>query len=117
MNLLFLFKVLGMALECSHCSLLQVNGIDLRMATHEEALSVLRLSPQRVRLCIYRDPVTENHSTHTLQNHTPEDMWDLFSVKLNCKPGQGLGLCIVGKRWVILKEYNYITELHTIGHE
>lgn len=106
-----------MALECSHCSLLQVNGIDLRMATHEEALSVLRLSPQRVRLCIYRDPVTENHSTHTLQNHTPEDMWDLFSVKLNCKPGQGLGLCIVGKRWVILKEYNYITELHTIGHE
>ncbi|XP_051720300.1 multiple PDZ domain protein [Ctenopharyngodon idella] len=78
--------------------ILEVNGIDLRMATHEEALSVLRLSPQRVRLCIYRDPVTENHSTHTLQNHTPEDMWDLFSVKLNCKPGQGLGLCIVGKR-------------------
>ncbi|XP_048053628.1 multiple PDZ domain protein isoform X3 [Megalobrama amblycephala] len=93
-----ILEVLGMALECSHCSLLQVNGIDLRMATHEEALSVLRLSPQRVRLCIYRDPVTENHSTHTLQNHTPEDMWDLFSVELNCKPGQGLGLCIVGKR-------------------
>ncbi|ROI16075.1 Multiple PDZ domain protein, partial [Anabarilius grahami] len=78
--------------------ILEVNGIDLRMATHEEALSVLRLSPQRVRLCIYRDPVTENHSTHTLQNHTPEDMWDLFSVELNCKPGQALGLCIVGKR-------------------
>ncbi|XP_067297805.1 multiple PDZ domain protein [Pseudorasbora parva] len=78
--------------------ILEVNGIDLRMATHEEALSVLRLSPQRVRLCIYRGPVTENHSTHTLQNHTPEDMWDLFSVELNCKPGQGLGLCIVGKR-------------------
>ncbi|KAK7166395.1 hypothetical protein R3I93_006231 [Phoxinus phoxinus] len=78
--------------------ILEVNGIDLRMATHEEALSVLRLSPQRVRLCIYRDPATENHSTHTLQNHTPEDMWDLFSVELNRKPGQGLGLCIVGKR-------------------
>ncbi|RXN25559.1 multiple PDZ domain -like protein [Labeo rohita] len=76
----------------------KVNGIDLRMATHEEALSVLRLSPQRVRLCIYRDPVTENHSTHTLQNHTPEDMWDLFSVELMLKTGQGLGLRIVGKR-------------------
>uniref|UniRef100_A0A671KT14 PDZ domain-containing protein n=1 Tax=Sinocyclocheilus anshuiensis TaxID=1608454 RepID=A0A671KT14_9TELE len=77
--------------------ILEVNGIDLRMATHEEALSVLRLSPQRVRLCIYRDPGTENHSTHTLQNHTPEDMWDLFSVELNLKTGQGLGLRIVGK--------------------
>ncbi|KAL1282459.1 hypothetical protein QQF64_001262, partial [Cirrhinus molitorella] len=78
--------------------ILEVNGIDLRMATHEEALSVLRLSPQRVRLCIYRDPVTKNHSTNTLQNHTPEDMWDLFSVELNLKTGQGLGLRIVGKR-------------------
>uniref|UniRef100_A0A672K8P7 PDZ domain-containing protein n=1 Tax=Sinocyclocheilus grahami TaxID=75366 RepID=A0A672K8P7_SINGR len=80
--------------------ILEVNGIDLRMATHEEALSVLRLSPQRVRLCIYRDPVTENHSTHTLQNHTPKDMWDLFSVDLNLKTGQGLGLrhpsCVTG---------------------
>ncbi|XP_056121024.1 multiple PDZ domain protein [Rhinichthys klamathensis goyatoka] len=83
---------------CAGDHILEVNGIDLRMATHEEALSVLRLSPQRVRLCIYRDHVTENHSTHTLQNHTPEDMWDLFSVELNCKLGQGLGLCIVGKR-------------------
>ncbi|XP_073699113.1 multiple PDZ domain protein [Garra rufa] len=78
--------------------ILEVNGIDLRMATHEEALSVLRLSPQRVQLCIYRDSVTENHSTHTLQNHTPEDMWDLFSVELNLKTGQGPGLRIVGKR-------------------
>uniref|UniRef100_A0A672NPB0 PDZ domain-containing protein n=1 Tax=Sinocyclocheilus grahami TaxID=75366 RepID=A0A672NPB0_SINGR len=77
--------------------ILEVNGIDLRMATHEEALSVLRLSPQRVRLCIYRVPGTENHSTHILQNHTPEDMWDLFSVELNLKTGQGLGLRIVGK--------------------
>ncbi|XP_042570856.1 multiple PDZ domain protein isoform X2 [Cyprinus carpio] len=78
--------------------ILEVNGIDLRMATHEEALSVLRLSPQRVRLCIYRDLGTENHSTHILQNHTPEDMWDLFGVELNLKTGQGLGLSIVGKR-------------------
>ncbi len=106
---LFLSKVLWMALKCDYCYLLQVNGIDLRMATHEEALSVLRLSPQHVRLCIYRDPVTENHSTHPLQNNTPEDMWDLFSVELNLKPRQGLGLRIVGKRWVILKWYNYIT--------
>ncbi|KAG7283065.1 hypothetical protein CRUP_012958, partial [Coryphaenoides rupestris] len=31
-----------------------VNGIDLRQATHEEALGVLRLSTQRVRLCVFR---------------------------------------------------------------
>ncbi|XP_051558274.1 multiple PDZ domain protein isoform X3 [Myxocyprinus asiaticus] len=81
--------------------LLEVNGIDLRMATHEEALSVLRLSQQHVRLCVYREPVTntqQNHSTHTLQNQKPEDMWDLFSVELQLKAGQGLGFCIVGKR-------------------
>ncbi|XP_068077317.2 multiple PDZ domain protein isoform X1 [Danio rerio] len=77
--------------------ILEVNGIDLRMATHEEALSVLRLSPQRVRLSIYRDHVTEKHSKHTSQKHTPEDMWDLFNVELNLQPRQGLGLCIVGK--------------------
>ncbi|XP_052411425.1 multiple PDZ domain protein [Carassius gibelio] len=83
---------------CSGDHILEVNGIDLRMATHEEALSVLRLSPQRVRLCIYRDLGIENHCTHVLQNRTPGDMWDLFGVELNLKTGQELGLCIVGKR-------------------
>ncbi|XP_030643551.1 multiple PDZ domain protein [Chanos chanos] len=75
--------------------ILEVNGIDLRMATHEEALSVLRLSPQRVRLCVFR-----NYAAHTQQNrvtHAPEDMWDLFSVELEPDRGQGLGFSIVGK--------------------
>ncbi|KAA0722361.1 Multiple PDZ domain protein [Triplophysa tibetana] len=78
------------------CNTVLVNGIDLRMATHEEALSVLRLSPQRVRLCIYRDPVTDTQQNHTI--HTPEDMWDLFSVDLNLELGLSLGFGIVGKR-------------------
>ncbi|KAG7314016.1 hypothetical protein KOW79_022512 [Hemibagrus wyckioides] len=76
--------------------ILEVNGIDLRMASHEEALSVLRLSPQHVRLCVYR-----HTSTHTFPNqatHTHEDMWDLFTVDLQLQPGQELGLSIVGKR-------------------
>ncbi|XP_056596327.1 LOW QUALITY PROTEIN: multiple PDZ domain protein [Triplophysa dalaica] len=76
--------------------ILEVNGIDLRMATHEEALSVLRLSPQRVRLCIYRDQVKDTLQNHTI--HTPEDMWDLFSVDLNLELGLSLGFGIVGKR-------------------
>ncbi|KAF4071566.1 hypothetical protein AMELA_G00274910 [Ameiurus melas] len=76
--------------------ILEVNGIDLRMASHEEALSVLRLSPQHVRLCVYR-----HTSTHTFDNqatHTHEDMWDLFTVDLQFQPGQDLGLSIVDKR-------------------
>ncbi|KAL6466799.1 hypothetical protein MHYP_G00246030 [Metynnis hypsauchen] len=76
--------------------ILEVNGIDLRMATHEEALSVLRLSPQRVSLCVYRHPSTHNFSKQA--THTHEDMWDLFIVDLQLGPGQELGMSIVGKR-------------------
>lgn len=75
----------------------QVNGIDLRMASHEEALSVLRLSPQHVRLCVYRHPSA--HTFHSQPAHTHEDMWDLFTVDLQLQPGQELGLSIVGKRY------------------
>lgn len=74
-----------------------MNGIDLRMASHEEALSVLRLSPQHVRLCVYRHAAT--HTFHNQATHTHEDMWDLFTVELQLQPGQKLGLCIVGKRY------------------
>ncbi|KAK1792626.1 hypothetical protein P4O66_012561 [Electrophorus voltai] len=77
----------------------RVNGIDLRMATHEEALSILRLSPHLVRLCVYRHPCA--HTTHTFQNQAPhvqEDMWDLFMVGLQIGPRQSLGLNIVSKR-------------------
>ncbi|KAL7855805.1 hypothetical protein AOLI_G00194090 [Acnodon oligacanthus] len=76
--------------------ILEVNGIDLRMATHEEALSVLRLSPQRVRLCVYRRPSTHNFPKQATHSH--EDMWDLFIVDLQLEPGQELGMSIVGKR-------------------
>ncbi|KAI5088041.1 multiple PDZ domain protein isoform X2 [Silurus meridionalis] len=76
--------------------ILEVNGMDLRMASHEEALSVLRLSPQHVRLCVYRNTLT--HTVHSQGTHTHEDMWDLFTVDLQLQPGQELGLSIVGKR-------------------
>ncbi|KAK3507448.1 hypothetical protein QTP70_020646, partial [Hemibagrus guttatus] len=76
--------------------ILEVNGIDLRMASHEEAQSVLRLSPQHVRLCVYRHTSTHNFSSQA--THIHEDMWDLFTVDLQLHPGQELGLSIVGKR-------------------
>uniref|UniRef100_UPI0037E944AE multiple PDZ domain protein n=1 Tax=Semicossyphus pulcher TaxID=241346 RepID=UPI0037E944AE len=68
--------------------ILEVNGIDLRAATHDEAINVLRQTPQRVRLAVYRDEA----------QYKEEDLWDSFTVELHKKPGQGLGLSIVGRR-------------------
>ncbi|XP_042566403.1 multiple PDZ domain protein isoform X3 [Clupea harengus] len=68
--------------------ILEVNGIDLRMATHDEAINVLRQTPQRVRLSVYRDE----------GQYKEDELWDVFTVELQKKPGQGLGLSIVGRR-------------------
>ncbi|CAN9509544.1 unnamed protein product [Ophioblennius macclurei] len=68
--------------------ILEVNGIDLRAATHDEAINVLRQTPHRVRLSVYRDET----------QYKEEDLWDSFTVELHKKPGQGLGLSIVGRR-------------------
>lgn len=70
-----------------------MNGIDLRVATHDEAINVLRQTPQRVRLTVYRDEA----------QYKEEDLWDAFTVELNKKPGQGLGLSIVGRRYYVLQ--------------
>ncbi|XP_028832481.1 multiple PDZ domain protein isoform X2 [Denticeps clupeoides] len=93
---------------CAGDQILEVNGIDLRMATHEEALSVLRLSPQRVQLCVYRQLGGAAHAhTHPHDelcpyrgrvSYMPQDLWDLFTVEIKPCPDQGLGLSVVGKR-------------------
>ncbi|XP_075682901.1 multiple PDZ domain protein isoform X2 [Rhinoderma darwinii] len=68
--------------------ILEVNGVDLRNATHDEAINVLRQTPQKVRLSVYRDEA----------QYKEEDMYDITTVELQKKPGKGLGLSIVGKR-------------------
>ncbi|XP_036116680.1 multiple PDZ domain protein isoform X1 [Molossus molossus] len=68
--------------------ILEVNGIDLRKATHDEAINVLRQTPQRVRLTLYRDEAP----------YKEEDVCDTLTIELHKKPGKGLGLSIVGKR-------------------
>ncbi|KAM9827628.1 multiple PDZ domain protein [Neosynchiropus ocellatus] len=68
--------------------ILEVNGIDLRAASHDEAINVLRQTPQRVQLTVYRDET----------QYKEEDLWDSFTIELHKKPGQGLGLSIVGRR-------------------
>uniref|UniRef100_A0A1A8FRV2 Multiple PDZ domain protein n=1 Tax=Nothobranchius korthausae TaxID=1143690 RepID=A0A1A8FRV2_9TELE len=67
--------------------ILEVNGIDLRQATHDEAIAVLRLTTQRVQLCVFRHQ----------EAYREEDLWDVFSLELIPRPGQGLGLTTVGK--------------------
>ncbi|XP_052570959.1 multiple PDZ domain protein isoform X14 [Peromyscus californicus insignis] len=68
--------------------ILEVNGIDLRKATHDEAINVLRQTPQRVRLTLYRDEAP----------YKEEDVCDTFTIELQKRPGKGFGLSIVGKR-------------------
>lgn len=68
--------------------ILEVNGVDLRNASHEEAITALRHTPQKVRLVVYRD------ETH----YRDEENLEFFHVDLQKKAGRGLGLSIVGKR-------------------
>ncbi|XP_040834380.1 inaD-like protein [Ochotona curzoniae] len=68
--------------------ILEVNGVDLRNSSHEEAITALRQTPQKVRLVVYRD---EAH-------YKDEENLDIFPVDLQKKAGRGLGLSIVGKR-------------------
>ncbi|XP_070770237.1 multiple PDZ domain protein [Enoplosus armatus] len=67
--------------------ILEVNGIDLRQATHDEAIGVLRLTTQRVHLCVFRHQ----------EAYKEEDLWDVFSLELRPRPGEGLGFTTVGK--------------------
>lgn len=68
--------------------LLQVNGVDLRGCSHEEAITALRQTPARVQLVVFRDTA----------QYRDEDSLEVFTVDLHKKAGRGLGLSIVGKR-------------------
>uniref|UniRef100_A0A2K5Z6V7 PATJ crumbs cell polarity complex component n=1 Tax=Mandrillus leucophaeus TaxID=9568 RepID=A0A2K5Z6V7_MANLE len=68
--------------------ILEVNEVDLRNSSHEEAITALRQTPQKVRLVVYRD---EAH-------YRDEENLEIFPVDLQKKAGRGLGLSIVGKR-------------------
>nr|XP_045004838.1 inaD-like protein isoform X3 [Jaculus jaculus] len=68
--------------------ILEVNGVNLRSCSHEEAITALRQTPQKVQLVVYRD---EAH-------YRDEENLEMFPVDLQKKTGRGLGLSIVGKR-------------------
>ncbi|XP_015232051.1 PREDICTED: inaD-like protein isoform X1 [Cyprinodon variegatus] len=68
--------------------ILEVNGVDLRGASHEEAITALRQTPAKVRLTVLRDEA----------QYRVEENLDVFNVELQKKSGRGLGFSIVGKR-------------------
>ncbi|XP_062252021.1 inaD-like protein isoform X2 [Platichthys flesus] len=68
--------------------ILEVNGVDLRGASHEEAIAALRQTPAKVCLTVLRDEAQDRD----------EDNLDMFQVELQKRSGRGLGLSIVGKR-------------------
>ncbi|MBN3322832.1 INADL protein, partial [Atractosteus spatula] len=68
--------------------ILEVNGVDLRHASHEDAIAALRQTPPKVRLTVFRDE----------HQYKDEENLDVFSVELQKRAGRGLGLSIVGKR-------------------
>ncbi|XP_075997704.1 inaD-like protein isoform X2 [Genypterus blacodes] len=68
--------------------ILEVNGVDLRGASHEEAIAALRHTPAKVCLTVLRDEA----------QYRDEENLDMFKVDLQKKSGRGLGLSIVGKR-------------------
>lgn len=68
--------------------ILEVHGVDLRNASHEDAITALRQTPQKVQLVVYRDEA----------QYRDEENLDIFHAELQKKSGRGLGLSIVGKR-------------------
>ncbi|XP_029005112.1 inaD-like protein [Betta splendens] len=68
--------------------ILEVNGVNLRGASHEEAIAALRQTPPKVHLTVLRDEA----------QYRDEENLDVFKVELQKKSGRGLGLSIVGKR-------------------
>ena len=68
--------------------MLQVCDDDLREATHDRAIQVLRQTPSVVQMVVFRDE-------SLLKD---DDIYDIFTVDLMKKPGKGLGLSIVGRR-------------------
>lgn len=75
-----------MCVRVCHC--VQVNGEDLRNASHERAINVLRQTPAVVRMIVYRDDSILKE----------DDIYDTFVIELVKKPNKGLGLSIVGRK-------------------
>lgn len=71
---------------------LEVHNQSLRDVTHDMAISILRQTPSKVRMLVYRDLNLQ------LSLLDPSQIYNVFEVELVKKPGRGLGLSIVGRK-------------------
>ncbi|KAI1728215.1 PDZ domain (Also known as DHR or GLGF) domain-containing protein [Ditylenchus destructor] len=71
---------------------LEVNNTSLRGISHEQAISLLRRTPAKVRLLIYRDVNLQ------LSLLDPTQIYNCLNIELAKKPGRGLGISIVGRK-------------------
>jgi InaD-like protein len=65
--------------------ILEVNSIDLRSATHEEAIQALRQATNIVRILILRGKILTE-----MMNE--QDKFDIITIELIKKSGKGLGM-------------------------
>ncbi|EDV22983.1 uncharacterized protein TRIADDRAFT_27973, partial [Trichoplax adhaerens] len=67
--------------------ILEVNGVNLRKADHDAAITALRIAPPVVKLLIFR----ENADTAAFR----DDILDVFTVELRRSSSEGLGFSII----------------------
>ncbi|XP_047738798.1 LOW QUALITY PROTEIN: multiple PDZ domain protein-like [Hyalella azteca] len=70
--------------------ILEVSGQNFRAITHQRALSVLRQTPAKVQMVVYRE--------EGAGGAREEELYEVISVHLTKKQGKGLGLSIVGRK-------------------
>ncbi|CAF2877629.1 unnamed protein product [Rotaria sp. Silwood2] len=71
--------------------ILEVNSIDLRSATHEEAIQALRQATNVVRILVLRGKILTEMTNE-------QDKFDIITIDLIKKSGKGLGFSIIGRR-------------------
>lgn len=81
--------------------ILEVNGQSLMEVGHEKAIAILRKTPSKARLLVYRDTNLQ------LSLLDPTQIYNIFHIELMKRPGRGLGLSIVG---MIHHFYYYLLE-------
>jgi InaD-like protein len=65
--------------------ILEVNSIDLRSATHEEAIQALRQATTIVRILVLRGKMLTEMTNE-------QDKFDVITIELIKKSGKGLGM-------------------------
>ncbi|CAF1476859.1 unnamed protein product, partial [Didymodactylos carnosus] len=71
--------------------ILAVNNSDMRSATHEEAIQVLRQATDIVRILVLR-------GTLITEMMNEQEKFDIIIIDLTKKSGKGLGFSIIGRR-------------------